>query len=74
MIIPQREFALPVVHDVRPDKSGPGGLFLKFIVPRPEGDCSGYLERLGFIPWRPGIDWHDPPEQHEFGPGAVPLN
>jgi len=61
MIIPQREFALPVVRDVRPDaESGPAsyGLSLKFIVPRPDDGSRSAVEEQGFTRWQPGTDWH----------------
>jgi hypothetical protein len=65
MIIPQRDFALPVVHDVRPDAAyGPAsyGLFLKFIVPRPDDESLAFVEGQGFTRWKPGTDWYDPTE------------
>lgn len=56
LVIPQREFALPVVHEVRPAHGSPG-VFLKFLVPRPEDGSFAFVERQGFSRWRPGIDW-----------------
>jgi hypothetical protein len=60
MIVPQQEFARPLVHDVRPDTdSGPGshGLSLKFIVPRPDAASRSVVEEQGFTRWQPGTDW-----------------
>lgn len=76
MIIPQREYALPVVHDVRPDaedEQGSDGLFLKFIVPRPDDDSLATVESLGFTRWEPGIDWLDADEVRPT-PTVPPLD
>ncbi|MDT5174626.1 MAG: hypothetical protein QOG37_1877 [Mycobacterium sp.] len=59
MIVPQREFALPIVTDLRPHaEHGPAyGIFLKFLVPRPDRGSFAFVERQGFSRWRPGTNW-----------------
>lgn len=72
VIIPQREYALPVVHDVRPDAEyGPSsyGLFLKFVVPRPDDASLAFVESLGFTRWQPGTDWYNPDEAQRIPTG-----
>ncbi|GAB3032063.1 hypothetical protein MBOU_12480 [Mycobacterium bourgelatii] len=72
MIIPQQNGALPVVHYVWPPAPygrESYGLFLKFIVPRPEAEALAAARDQGFAPWRPGTRWQDQSEIDAVPPG-----